>query len=338
LAATVLVTGGLGYVGSHCCVALAHAGYEPVVLDNLSNARESVLERLRELTGAAIELHRADVRDAGALDRALANRPIEAVAHFAGLKSVRESVERPLDYFDNNVNGTARLLEAMARHGVRHMLFSSSATVYGVPQRLPYTEDHPLEPVNPYGCGKLAIERMLERAAAANPDFHYAALRYFNPVGAHPSGRIGEDPRGVPENLLPYVAQVASGQRPTLRVFGKDYDTPDGTGVRDYLHVMDLAEAHVAALRFLEREHRSIAVNLGTGRGHSVLEVVKAFEAASGRPVPIEFAPRRAGDLPEYWADATLAAQELGWRAARGLEEMCRDAWRWQSQNPDGYV
>lgn len=297
-----------------------------------------MLERLHELApGAAIDFHLADLRDPAALERAFTVRPIEAVIHFAGLKAVGESVEKPTLYYDNNVGGTLGLLGVMERTGVHRIVFSSSATVYGEPERLPLTEDHPLRPQNPYGQTKQMIEQILADHAAATPSFAHATLRYFNPIGAHPSGRIGEDPRGIPNNLLPYVTQVAVGRLPRLRVFGKDYPTIDGTGVRDYLHVTDLAAGHVAALRYLEQNKTSIITNLGTGRGHSVLEVVNAFEKATGRPVPLEVQPRRPGDVATCYADASLAARELGWRAERGIEEMCRDAWRWQSQNPKGY-
>ena len=333
----VLVTGGLGYIGSHTCVALAEAGYRPVIVDNLGNAKASVLERLRELASTEVAFHRVDVRDGAALGAILARERVQAVLHFAGWKAVGESVAKPLMYYENNVGGTIALLEAMAAHGVPRMVFSSSATVYGEPERLPLTEDHPLRPVNPYAKNKLMIEHILADCAAANAGLRYAALRYFNPIGAHPSGRIGEDPRGVPNNLLPYVAQVAVGRRPSLRVWGRDYATPDGTGVRDYIHVVDLAQGHVAALEYLERSGRSLTANLGTGRGYSVLEVVKAFERASGKAVGLQFHPRRPGDVAQSYADASLAARELGWRAQLSLEAMCRDAWRWQSQNPEGY-
>jgi UDP-glucose 4-epimerase len=337
LASTLLVTGGLGYIGSHTCVALAEAGCGLVVLDSLANARRSVLERLRELTRNDIEFVRADVRDASALDAVLASRPFSAVLHFAGLKSVGESVAKPGLYRDVNVGGARTLLEAMRRHGVRRFVFSSSATVYGMPEFLPYTEAHPLQPMNPYGETKLAVERLLEAEHSAHSRFVHASLRYFNPIGAHPSGRIGEDPRGTPENLLPYVAQVAVGLRAALRVWGKDYDTPDGTGVRDYIHVMDLAEGHVAALRYLEQSGRPITANLGTGRGQSVLEVLAAFERASGVKIPLEFHPRRPGDIAAYYADPALAGRELGWKARLGIDDMCRDAWRWHAGNPRGY-
>ena len=327
----VLVTGGLGYIGSHTCVLLAEAGAELVVVDNLSNSKPVVLERLRELTSAAIEFHKADLRERKALDEPL-RKPIDAVIHFAGLKSVGDSVDKPRLYHDNNVGGTMTLLEAMMARGVRQIVFSSSATVYGEPERLPYTEDHPLRPTSPYGGNKVEIERLLEKTGMT-----YAALRYFNPIGAHASGRIGEDPRGIPNNLLPYVAQVAVGKLPALRVWGNDYPTADGTGVRDYIHVMDLARGHLAALDYLGKAKRSIIANLGTGRGYSVLEAVSAFERASGKKIPLDFQPRRAGDIAAFYADPALAARELGWKAALSLDDMCRDSWRWQSQNPDGY-
>jgi UDP-glucose 4-epimerase len=334
----VLVTGGLGYIGSHACVELARDGHRILILDNLANSKRSVLQRIRELApGAAIDFVRADLRDAAALESAFAGAGIEAVVHFAGLKAVGESVADPALYFDNNVGGTVSLLQAMDRHGVERIVFSSSATVYGEPEQLPYTERHRLEPMNPYGQSKLLIERVLGARAAARPSFLYATLRYFNPIGAHPSGRLGEDPRGVPENLLPYLAQVALGRLPRLRIFGGDYATPDGTGVRDYIHVMDLASGHLAALRYLRDQRRSITANLGTGRGCSVLEVLRAFEKATGRSVPHEIAARRPGDIAAYYADASLAARELGWRPQYGVEDMCRDAWRWQSGNPSGY-
>lgn len=332
----VLVTGGLGYIGSHACVALAEAGHRVLIVDNLSNAKPSVLERLRELTGAAIEFHRADVRDRAALRAVLAGKDVGAVLHFAGLKAVGESVEKPLAYYEHNVGGTIALLEVMSALEIPRLVFSSSATVYGEPQRLPLTEDHPLRPANPYGSTKLAVERLL--ADAARPArLRYAVLRYFNPVGAHPSGRIGEDPLGVPANLFPYLARVAVKALPKLRVFGNDYDTPDGTGVRDYIHVMDLAQGHVAALQALEARPGSFTVNLGTGRGYSVLEALKAFERACGVSIPFEVVARRPGDVAACYADASRAASELGWKAKLDLDAMCRDAWRWQSRNPRGY-
>lgn len=335
---TVLLTGGLGYIGSHSSLALAQAGYEPVIVDNLSNAKASVRERLHELSGKEMPLHRADVRDRDALHKVFSSNPVCAVVHFAGLKAVGESVENPLAYWENNVGGTVALLQVMRDHGVRTIVFSSSCTVYGEPERLPIDESHPLRPQSPYGKTKLASEQLLADEAAADPEFHYAALRYFNPTGAHPSGRIGEDPNGVPNNLFPYIAQVAVGRRPCLRVWGKDYPTRDGTGVRDYIHIVDLAHGHVAALEFLQKKRRSITVNLGTGRGYSVLEAAQAFERASRRRIPLEFAARRAGDVAACYAQASLAGLELGWTARLDLDAMCSDVWRWQSANPEGYA
>jgi UDP-glucose 4-epimerase len=332
----VLVTGGLGYIGSHTCVALAEAGYEVLIVDNLSVGKASVLERLRELTDQPIDFQRVDIRDREGLHAVLKSQGVGAVLHFAGLKAVGESVEKPLLYYDNNFGGTVALLEVMAANGVQRIVFSSSATVYGEPERLPFTEDHPLRPVNPYGKTKLMVEHLLADQARADRTFRYAALRYFNPVGAHPSGRIGEDPQGIPNNLFPFLTRVAVGKLPALQIFGRDYDTRDGTGVRDYIHVMDLAQGHVAALQSLDAG-QSFTVNLGTGRGYSVLEAVKAFERACGKPIPVKFVPRRAGDIAASFADASRAAAELGWQAVLDLDAMCRDAWRWQSQNPAGY-
>jgi UDP-glucose 4-epimerase len=336
---TILVTGGLGYIGSHTCIALAEAGYALVIVDNLSNSKPMVFERLRALAPkASLSFHQADLRDAAVLENILSSHPIGAVVHFAGLKAVGESVEKPLAYYDNNVGGSVKLLEAMARHSVRRMVFSSSATVYGEPQKLPIPESHRLAPTNPYGKTKLVIEQLLGDHAAADSAFHYTALRYFNPTGAHASGRLGEDPNGIPNNLFPYIAQVAAGRRPTLRVWGTDYPTPDGTGVRDYIHVMDLAAGHVAALAYLEQEKRSLTVNLGTGQGYSVLDAAKAFERACGRRIPLELAARRPGDVASCFADPSLASRELGWKAHRDIDAMCRDVWRWQSANPQGYA
>jgi UDP-glucose 4-epimerase len=335
---TVLLTGGLGYIGSHTAVALAGAGCRLVIVDNLSNAKASVLERLRELApGAPIDFHRVDVRDAGALRAILTAQPIDAVVHFAGLKAVGESVEKPALYREVNVGGTANLLDAMEAGGVRRIVFSSSATVYGEPEHLPYREDHPKRPASPYGATKLAVEDLLAERSDAGRRFRYAALRYFNPIGAHPSARIGEDPRGIPNNLAPYIVLVAGGKLPQLRVFGADYPTADGTAVRDYIHVMDLAAGHMAALRHLEEKAGSFTLNLGTGHGHSVLEVVRAFERACGKPIALQMTARRPGDIAAYWADPAAAAAKLGWKAGLGLDAMCRDHWRWQSQNPDGY-
>jgi UDP-glucose 4-epimerase len=336
---TILVTGGLGYIGSHTCIALAEAGYALVILDNLVNSKRIVFDRLRELApGASFKFAEADLRHADALGRIFSAAPIDAVIHFAGLKAVGESVEKPLMYYDNNVGGTVKLLEAMARHSVRRLVFSSSATVYGEPQSLPIPESHRLAPTSPYGQTKLIIEQLLTDHAASDRAFHYAALRYFNPAGAHASGRIGEDPSGIPNNLFPYIAQVAVGRRPSLRVWGTDYPTPDGTGVRDYIHVVDLASGHLAALTYLERKKRSLKINLGTGRAYSVLEAANAFERASGRQIPLERAARRPGDVASCFADPSLATAELGWKACFDLDAMCRDVWRWQSANPQGYA
>lgn len=334
----MLVTGGAGYIGSHTCVELLEAGWPVTVFDNLSNSHPEALARVERITGKSIRLIQGDCRDRGALVAALRTSGARAVIHFAGLKAVGESVREPLAYYDNNVAGTLRLLEAMRECGVRTLVFSSSATVYGDPVRLPLTEDHPLSATNPYGRTKLVIEDMLRDLFAGDPSWKIGILRYFNPVGAHASGLIGEDPRGVPNNLLPFVAQVAVGRRERLNVFGRDYATADGTGVRDYIHVVDLARGHLKALEALERDApQCLAVNLGTGLGHSVLEVVAAFEKASGKRVPYVFAARRPGDVAACYADATRAWDLLGWRAERGLSDMCTDAWRWQSHNPNGY-
>lgn len=332
----VLVTGGAGYIGSHCCVALIEAGHEAVILDNLSNAHEGVVGRIEAITGTRPEFVQADIRDEAALDAIFASHDFDAVIHFAALKAVGESVVRPLDYFDNNVHGSVRLFSAMRRAGVRTLVFSSSATVYGDPASVPVAEDFPLGVTNPYGRSKLMVEGILEDLVQAEPGWRVARLRYFNPVGAHKSGLIGEDPRGVPDNLTPYIAQVAAGRRERLTIFGNDYPTPDGTGVRDYIHVMDLVEGHVAALAHLDRQDTLLTLNLGTGRGYSVLEMVQAFERASGRAVPYTIAARRPGDVAQCYADPSLAANMLGWRALRSLEEMCADSWRWQQNNPNG--
>ncbi|MBL8383591.1 MAG: UDP-glucose 4-epimerase GalE [Burkholderiales bacterium] len=334
----VLLTGGAGYIGSHTCVELLAAGFEVTVFDNFSNSHPEALARVARIAGRAPGLVTGDIRDRPALARAIAASGATAVIHFAGLKAVGESVSKPLEYYDNNVVGTVRLLEAMGDCGVRILVFSSSATVYGDPQRLPLTEDHPLSATNPYGRSKLMIEDMLRDLHRSDAGWRLALLRYFNPVGAHPSGLIGEDPRDVPNNLLPYVAQVAIGRRERLSIWGNDYPTPDGTGVRDYIHVVDLALGHVRALERLSAHAECLTVNLGTGRGYSVLEMVRAFEAASGRPVPYVIAPRRSGDIASCYADPARAQALLGWRAARGLDQMCADAWRWQSGNPNGFA
>ena len=336
--ATVLLTGATGYIASHTWLALLAAGYEVVGIDNFCNSSPQVLERLRELSGREPVFHRADVCDAAALARVFDAQPIDAVVHFAALKAVGESVQQPLAYYRNNLGGLLAVCEAMQAHGVFRMVFSSSATVYGVPESLPITEDARLAATNPYGTTKLMGEELLRELLRCDPRWQIAMLRYFNPVGAHESGRIGEDPRGAPNNLMPYVAQVAVGRRERLQVFGGDYDTPDGTGVRDYIHVVDLAEGHVAALQHLFERGEPITVNLGTGRGYSVLEVVRAFEAASGRRVPYDIVARRPGDVAACYADPSRAAALLGWRATRGLDAMCRDAWRWQQSNPQGYA
>ncbi len=333
----ILLTGGAGYIGSHTCVALAQAGYTPVIVDDFSNSHPAVLQRLQQITGQAIACEQGDVADAAFMTDVLRRHPVGAVIHFAGFKAVGESVAEPLKYYRNNLGGTLGLLDAMTAAGCRHLVFSGSATVYGDPASVPITEAFPRGHTNPYGHTKLMIEDMLASLGAADAAWAVAVLRYFNPVGAHPSGLIGEDPAGIPNNLMPYVAQVAVGRRPHLNVYGNDYATPDGTGVRDYIHVQDLAQGHVCALQALLGKSKSFTVNLGTGQGHSVLEVVRAFEQASGRPVPFEFAPRRAGDVAQCYADASLAQGLLGWRATHSLAQMCADAWRWQSQNPEGY-
>lgn len=333
----VLVSGGAGYIGSHACVALAERGHHVVIVDSFANSSPVVAERLSRLTGAAIGLHRIDVRNRRAMTEILANGRFDAVVHFAALKSVGDSCERPLEYFDNNIAGSICLLQAMEAAGVRLLVFSSSATVYGDPASVPIREDAPLKVTSPYGRTKLVTEQLIDDLCKSDRGFHAAKLRYFNPVGAHPSGLIGEQPNGVPNNLMPYICQVAVGRRDRLTVFGNDYDTVDGTGVRDYLHVVDLARAHCNALEHLVSSERSLTVNLGTGRGISVLELVRAFEQASGRSIPLEFAPRRRGDIAAAYADPSLARELLGWRAELDVAAMCRDAWRWQSMNPDGY-
>jgi len=334
---TLLVTGGAGYIGSHACVCFLQAGFRVVVYDNFSNSQPEALQRISRIAGGELVTVEGDVRDQPCLEQTLKTYSCQAVIHFAGLKAVGESVEKPLDYYDNNVIGSHRLLQAMLAAGVKTLVFSSSATVYGDPQFLPYTEDHPLAPTNPYGRTKFMVEEMLRDLHRAQPDWKIAILRYFNPVGAHESGLIGEDPRGIPNNLMPFVAQVAVGRRDHLNVWGNDYPTPDGTGVRDYIHVVDLAEGHLRALHRLDQPG-CLALNLGTGRGLSVLDVVRAFEQASGRSIPINFAPRRPGDLASYYADPTLAESLLGWQATRDLATMCADQWRWQEHNPQGYA
>ena len=333
----VLVTGGAGYIGTHTCVELLSRGYEPVIVDNFVNSSPKAVERLQRLTNQQVHWYDADVRDTARISEILKQHDCTAAIHFAGLKAVGESNERPLDYYSVNVMGTHSLATAMLEAGASQLVFSSSATVYGEPEFLPYTESHPLRPTNPYGKTKLAAEMLLDDLAASGALTDIAILRYFNPIGAHPSGMIGEDPNDIPNNLMPYVAQVAVGRRPHLNVWGDDYDTADGTGVRDYLHVVDLARAHVLALDRFRDTHGPLTVNIGTGRGSSVLEVVRAFEAACGKPIPLEIASRRAGDIAAFWADSALAQDLLGWQAEHTLEDMCRDQWAWQSQNPHGY-
>lgn len=333
----ILVTGGAGYIGSHTCVELLNAGIGVTVFDNFCNSDPEALARIKRITGRKPGLVRGDIRDRAAMAAALRSCNATAVIHFAGLKAVGESVEQPLAYYDNNVVGTLRLLEAMGECGVKTLVFSSSATVYGDPQRLPLTEDHPLSATNPYGRTKLMIEDILRDLHRSDPSWRLALLRYFNPAGAHASGLLGEDPQGVPNNLMPYVAQVAVGRRDHLTVWGDDYPTPDGTGVRDFIHVVDLALGHLKALERLRGHAECFAVNLGTGTGYSVLEMVRAFEKASGRAVPIKIGPRRAGDIASCYAQPALARDLLGWKAERGLDAMCTDGWRWQSGNPLGF-
>jgi len=334
----ILVTGGAGYIGSHTCVELLASGHDVVVVDKLCNSKPEALARVEEIAGRRLAgFHQVDVRDRDGLRRVFRAQRFDAVIHFAALKAVGESVSRPLGYYDNNVGGTLALAETMAEAGVRRLVFSSSATVYGEPADVPIAESAPVAPTNPYGRTKWMSERILEDLAASDPDWNIVLLRYFNPVGAHASGRIGEDPNGTPNNLMPYISQVAVGRLPQLQVYGGDYPTPDGTGVRDYIHVVDLARGHVRAVERLDRLRGDTCLNLGTGRGYSVLEVIRGFEAASGRPVPYRIVGRRPGDVAECWADATLARTVLDWRPEHDLDAMCRDAWRWQSRNPDGY-
>ena len=334
----ILVTGGAGYIGSHTCLELLQAGYDVVVVDNLSNSKAEPLKRVQALAGKSLQFERVDLLDKPALDQVFAQRNIAAVIHFAGLKAVGESVEQPLRYYQNNIAGTLNLADVMTRHNVKDLVFSSSCTVYGDPHTVPVQEDFPVSATNPYGRSKLMLEQILGDLHTADAAWNIALLRYFNPVGAHSSGRIGEDPNGVPNNLLPYISQVAVGRLPRLRVFGGDYPTPDGTGVRDYLHVVDLAVGHIKALQKLLSKPGLAVWNLGTGQGYSVLDVIAAFEQASGRAIPYEIVDRRAGDVASTYADPAKAKQELEWEAARGLQDMCEDSWRWQSQNPQGYA
>ena len=334
----IFVTGGAGYIGSHACVELLNAGHQVAVFDNFSNSQPEALTRVEQITGKRPLLFQGDIRDRGVLFEALRESRATAVIHFAGLKAVGESVAQPLTYYDNNVVGTVRLLEVMDACGVKTLVFSSSATVYGDPQHLPLTEDHPLSATNPYGKTKLVIEDMLRDLYRSDPSWRINILRYFNPVGAHVSGLIGEDPQGIPNNLLPYISQVAVGSREFLNVWGDDYPTADGTGVRDYIHVVDLALGHLKALERLQQGPQCQAINLGTGVGYSVLDMVRAFERASGQAVPYQIAPRRPGDVAACYADPAQAFALLGWQASRGLDFMCEDAWRWQRNNPNGYA
>ncbi len=334
---TILVTGGAGYIGSHTMLELLAAGFDVVCVDNFCNSAPEAVRRVERLAGRAVQLIEGDVREAATLERAFAAAPIAAVVHFAALKAVGESVAKPLEYYDNNVAGTVALLRACRHARVERFVFSSSATVYGVPEKLPLTEDAPLSATNPYGATKLMVEQILRDACFAAPGMSVVALRYFNPIGAHVSGTIGEDPRDIPNNLFPFVNQVAVGRRERLSIFGADWQTPDGTGMRDYIHVVDLARGHVRALEYSESHPGFVAINLGTGRGTSVLELVHAVERASGRAIPYAIVERRAGDIAACWADASRARELLGWVAELGLDAMCADGWRWQQGNPDGY-
>lgn len=334
----ILVTGGAGYIGSHTCVELLDAGYDVVVVDNLYNSSEKALERVKKITGKDLAFYEADICDRSAMDRIFDQEKIDAVIHFAGMKAVGESVVKPIEYYSNNMAGTLTLCDAMRKHGVKNIIFSSSATVYGDPAFVPITEECPKGTcTNPYGWTKWMLEQILIDIQKSDPEWNVILLRYFNPIGAHKSGLIGEDPKGIPNNLLPYVAQVAIGKLECLGVFGNDYDTPDGTGVRDYIHVADLAKGHVKALRKLEEKAGVSIYNLGTGNGYSVLQVVAAFEKACGHAIPYQIKPRRAGDIATCYCDPSKAKAELGWSAEYGIDEMCADSWNWQQKNPNGY-
>lgn len=334
----IAITGGAGYIGSHACVEFLNAGHEVVVIDNLINSSSEALKRVEKLTGKKTGFFKTDLLDFDALDKIFSNNKFDGVIHFAGLKAVGESVEIPVRYYQNNITGTLNLLEVMKKYSVNMIVFSSSATVYGDPHKVPITEDFPVGATNPYGRTKQMIEEILKDAAVADENLKVTLLRYFNPIGAHKSGDIGEDPKGIPNNLVPYIAQVAVGKREELSVFGNDYPTVDGTGVRDYIHVVDLAAGHVKAFEKLDESEAAVyTYNLGTGRGYSVLEVIEAFKKASDRDVPYRIIDRRAGDIAVCYADASLAEKELGWKAEKGIDEMCSDTWRWQSGNPDGY-
>lgn len=333
----ILVTGGAGFIGSHTCVELLDAGYEIVVLDNLKNSHETAINRIKEITGKDFSFYPVDLLNREAVEAVFAENTIDAVIHFAGLKAVGESVSQPLRYYHNNITGTLILCEVMQKFGVKKMVFSSSATVYGMSNQVPFTEDMPLSATNPYGWTKVMIEQILRDVYAADNEWAISMLRYFNPVGAHPSGKIGEDPNGIPNNLMPFITQVAVGKLKELRVFGNDYPTKDGTGVRDYIHVVDLAKGHIKALEKILKGQGVSAYNLGTGTGYSVLDMVNAFEKATGQAVPYKIVDRRPGDIAASFADPSKAEKELNWKAEKTLEDMCRDAWRWQSQNPNGY-
>jgi UDP-glucose 4-epimerase len=335
----VLVTGGVGYIGSHTCIQLLEAGMEPVIVDNLCNSKEQVIDRIEALTGKRLPFYQGDVRDEAFLDSVFAEHEISSVIHFAGLKAVGESVEKPLEYYDNNVNGSLVLARSMRKAGVKSIVFSSSATVYGDPAEVPITESSPTgATTNPYGRSKYMVEQCLTDFYQAAPEWSITLLRYFNPVGAHPSGTMGEDPQGIPNNLMPFIAQVAVGRRETLSVFGDDYPTPDGTGVRDYIHVMDLADGHVAALKSVGEKSGLHIYNLGTGKGSSVLEMVNAFAKACGNPIPYQISPRRPGDIAQCYASTDKAESDLNWKATRTVEAMAADTWKWQSNNPQGYT
>ena len=337
---SILVTGGAGFIGSHTCVELLNAGYEVVVVDNLYNASENALERVEQITGKKVTFYEADILDRDALNAIFDKEQVESVIHFAGYKAVGESVRKPIEYYYNNITGTLILCDVMRKHNVKNIVFSSSATVYGDPAFIPITEECPKGKItNPYGQTKGMLEQVLTDIYVSDPEWKVVLLRYFNPIGAHKSGLIGEDPKGIPNNLVPYVAQVAIGKLKCLGVFGNDYDTPDGTGVRDYIHVVDLAKGHVAAIKKVEETEPGVLIyNLGTGKGYSVLDVVHAFEKACGKEIPYEIKPRRAGDIATCYADPTKAKNELGWVAQYGIEEMCEDSWRWQTMNPNGYA
>lgn len=334
----ILVTGGAGYIGSHTCVELIQSGYDIVVVDNLLNSKAESLRRIETLTGKKVPFYKIDLLDKGGLETLFKDHKISSVVHFAGLKAVGESVKIPLRYYHNNITGTLLLCEVMAAHGIKNLVFSSSATVYGNPKTVPIREDFPLGATNPYGRTKLMIEEILRDLHVSDPAWNLILLRYFNPVGAHASGTLGEDPNGIPNNLLPYIAQVAVGKLKELSVFGNDYPTPDGTGVRDYIHVVDLAQGHVKAVQKLSSNPGVVPYNLGTGQGYSVLEIIRTFEKATGQKIPFKIAPRRPGDIPTCYADPSTAKRELGWEAKKSLEEMMADTWRWQKQNPNGFA